>query len=62
MLLIVRLVTRLFDISRRISRFFDEYEFGHPTKYQDFDVNVSGAQEQENVNVNSNNFTFCRCS
>lgn len=57
-LLIVRLVTRLFDISRRTSRFFDEYEFGHPTKYQDFDVNVPGAQEQENVNVNSNNFSL----
>ena len=55
-LLIVRLVTRLFDISRRTSRFFDEYEFGHPSKYQDYSVNIPEAQGQQNVNINSNNF------
>lgn len=57
-LLIVRLGTRLFDISRRTSRFFDEYEFGHPSKYDDFKLAIPAAQEQQNVNVNSNNFSL----
>tara|TARA_B100000401_G_C52804718_1_gene720500 strand:- start:358 stop:792 length:435 start_codon:yes stop_codon:yes gene_type:complete len=53
-LLIVRLVMRLFDISRRTSRFFDEYEFGHPSKYDDYNLAIPAAQEQQYVDVNSN--------
>lgn len=53
-LLIVRLVMRLYDISRRTSRFFDEYEFGHPSKYDDYNLAIPAAQEQQYVDVNSN--------
>ena len=53
-LLIVRLVTRLFDISRRTSRVFDEYKFGHPSKYDDYSLAIPAAQEQQYVDVNSN--------
>tara|TARA_A100001011_G_C13569942_1_gene539946 strand:- start:30 stop:464 length:435 start_codon:yes stop_codon:yes gene_type:complete len=49
---LVRLGTRIFDLSRRSPIIFDEYQFGHPSKYQDYELSKSSATGVGNNVVN----------
>lgn len=37
---LVKLGTRLFDLSRRSPIIFDEYQFGQPSRYEDYDLSL----------------------
>ena len=38
--ILVRLGLRIFDITRRSSRFFDEYDFRRPSIYDNYDLSI----------------------
>ena len=52
--ILVRLGVQIFDVSRRSAIIFDEYEFKHPSKYQDYEFSLSNVIDQNRgVNIDT---------
>ena len=56
--ILLRLASQIFDVSRRSAVIFDEYEFKHPGKYQDYEFSLSDVSDQNRGVINIDTTTI----
>lgn len=56
--ILVRLAIQFFDLSRRSSVIFDEYEFKQPGKYEDYEFGLSDVSNQDSNTMNIDTSTI----